>query len=460
MKAPLLISLVFAAGCAAGKVGVEEDLSHPRDLASAPSDSATAPAADLAPSDGAGATPDDTGPPPPPGGPVRYLPGIRHSPLTSGIVAALVDVLGATTGRQSVFAKIGDSITVDGNYLHCYAGTDIMLDTSSALEPTRAYFQMTLADASKSSFDRTSLAAVVGKTAGWAITGTPTPIDQEVAAINPAFALVQYGTNETDPCCVESFETNITGVVDALLMHNIVPLLSTIPPRGDSTTLNALVPEFNAVIRVVAQRRQIPYFDFWQTLINLPQYGLAGDGVHPQVYVSGSAHGCWLTPAGLTEGTNQHNKIALEALDRAKRYLINAATPDAAPPPLAGSGTWQDPLVVDALPFVDVGDTSKSTTSVANVYSCATQNEGGPEVVYKVTLDAPATLRARVFVEPGVDIDLHWLSAPMASACLLRNDKVLDITAQAGTYYLSADTFVSAGVPKPGPYRLTLVKLN
>jgi hypothetical protein len=439
---------VVCAGCQSPRALVL-DLGHAHDAAAV--DSAVAPS-DASPAVAAAAS----------AGPARYLPGILHSPFTASILDGLSAALAATSGRKSVFAKIGDSITADTNFLDCYAGSDIMLDQYAALGPSRDFFNVTPADASSSSFNRTSLAAAAGQTAGWAIGGSPSPIDQEVAAITPAFAVVMFGTNETDSTLIHAFERNLTGVVDALLGHGVVPLVSTIPPRGDSATVDALVPEMNAVVRAVAQRRQIPYMDYWQTLVNLPQYGLSADGVNPAPY---AGHPCWLTAAGLAEAMNQRNWITLTALDRVRRFLLEADSrppPDPDPPSLAGSGTWDDPLVVDALPFIDVNDTSMSATSIANVYSCAPQNEGGPEIVYQVTLAAPTHLHMRVFEDPGVDVDLQWLSMPSASACLARADNDLDVMAPAGTYWLSIDSYVpsTTGVAKAGAYRLTMVAVN
>ena len=47
-----------------------------------------------------------------------------------------------------------------------------------------------------SPFDRASLAVMSGRTAGWAISGTPSPLAQEIEAIDPQMALVEYGTND------------------------------------------------------------------------------------------------------------------------------------------------------------------------------------------------------------------------------------------------------------------------
>ena len=424
--------------CTGGEIiGPRQDLAQPLDGGSD---------ADLSPVDDAGM---------PLLGPSRYPAGALHSSMSPAVVARLSSVLSATTGQKDVFAKVGDSITVDNNFLDCYAGTDVMLDSESALEPTRTWFNQTAVSGSNTSFDRTSLSATVGWSAGAAITGSPTPIQQEATAINPAFAVVMFGTNDTSATGFWTFEKNLRGVVDQLLGLGVVPLLSTIPPRGDSTAMNALVPEMNAIIRAVAQYRQIPYMDYWQTLTGLPQYGLAGDGIHPQVFTGG--HGCWLTPSALQFGCNQRNRVTLESLDRVRRFLVAGTAAEAAPPPLLGAGTFANPRQIDVLPFVDDGDTTKSTSSQANVYSCAPQDESGPEIVYTLTLTTAATVRARVYCDTNVDVDLHWLTQPDAAHCTARNDKTLEVIAQPGTYYLSVDSFVSAGVAKSGGYRLTVV---
>ncbi|MSP60279.1 MAG: SGNH/GDSL hydrolase family protein [Myxococcales bacterium] len=390
----------------------------------------------------------------------RYPAGMLHSPVSPWVASHLGAVLAKSPGRKDVFAKVGASITVSTNFLHCFAGGDVKLDQYAALEPSRAWWKKTSADGVHTSFDRASLAAVVGWSAGKPLQGNPSPLEQEVAAIKPAFAVVMLGTNDTYVQGIYPFEKNLLAVVDGLLARGVVPLVSTIPPRGDTLEANALVPEMNAIIRAVAQARQVPFLDLWQTLVKLPAYGLAGDGVHLQAYVSGGVHACWLTPPALQAGMNRRNLITLEALDRARRLLVDGGPADAEGPPLVGDGTWKSPLTVDALPFVDDRDTAKSTTSVAAVYSCGAQNEGGPEVVYRVQLAQAAKLRARVFVDDGVDVDLHWLDGPAPDRCLARADKQLDVQAGPGTYWLVADTFVSGGVARSGAYRLTLVRLD
>ena len=45
-------------------------------------------------------------------------------------------------------------------------------------------------------YDRATYAAMIGRTAAWVMEGSPAPVEQEATAINPAFALLNYGTND------------------------------------------------------------------------------------------------------------------------------------------------------------------------------------------------------------------------------------------------------------------------
>ena len=380
---------------------------------------------------------------------VRYPAGPLHAPLSAEVVARAA---ATRRGRADVFAKVGASNTVSQGFFHCFSGSDIMWGASAGLQPTRAFFARTL-----DSFDRDSLAATVGWQASDALAGSPNAIERELAAIQPGWAVVLFGTNDTFAAGVAPFERGLTGVVDALQAGGAVPILTTIPPRGDSASADALALEINAIVRVVAARRGVPLLDLWQRLVGLPQYGLVADGIHLASY---QGHPCWFTPAALAAaGMNQRNIVTLEALDRVRRVVLEGAPAEAAAARLAGRGSWSEPYVIDGLPFVDGGDTTLSSTREAARYACGGQDEGGPEVVYRVELTTAATLRARVLVDDGVDVDLHWLDAPRADACSARADRTLDVTAAAGVHYLAIDSFVSGGVARAGGYRVTLVAL-
>lgn len=387
---------------------------------------------------------------------VHYPFGPLHSPLTAAVAARLRAIVDTSPHRKDVFAKVGDSNTVNTHFLSCFAGTDVRLGAYAALEPTRQFFRKTLADGTRTSFDRLTLAATVGWGTSKPIADDPSPIEDEVAAIKPAFAVVMLGTNDTYETGVTSFERNLGLVVDALVKEKVAPVLTTIPQRTDTAVAAALLPEMNAIIRVVAEHRAVPLIDLAKALEPLDGFGLAGDGIHLQVYSMGGAHGCWLTPEGLTEGMNQRNLLTLQGLDRLRKFVLDKATPETAPPPIAGTGGWATPFAVASLPFVDHHTTTGAADEV-DKYACGSQDESGPEVVYRVTLAKPTKLRIRVFADDGVDVDLHWLDGATAASCTARADRLLDVDAAAGVFHVVVDTFVTAGMPKSGAYRLTIV---
>ena len=159
------------------------------------------------------------------------------------------------------------------------------------------------------------------------------------------------------------------------------------------------MPWYNGVTRALAQSRQIPYVDLHRALLPLPNHGITTvDGVHLNTYVSaGSARGCLLTTAGLRYGHNVRNLLTLEALSRAWSAVTTQTAADATATLRTGNGTTADPLVVDTLPFVDVRDTRRDGARVLDTYSaCSTANEGGAEVVYRLEVTRPMTVRATV----------------------------------------------------------------
>ena len=116
-------------------------------------------------------------------------------------------------------------------------------------------------------------------------------------------------------------------------------------------------------------------------------------------------------------------------------------------------------ICVGAFPFHDDNDTSASTARALAGYSCdPTIDESGPEVVYRVVLPADGFLSAAVDDSlAGVDVDLHILSALDAAACLDRGNFDARAHLTAGTYYVVADTWVSATAgEQSGPYAIDI----
>ncbi|MBM4776907.1 MAG: SGNH/GDSL hydrolase family protein [Archangiaceae bacterium] len=403
----------------------------------------------------------DAGTPAPDGGLVVYPFNQTHSPLTPALVDNLRRIAARASHDDDTFMKVGDSNTVNTNHLACFAGANVDLSGRTSLQPTLDAFKATRIG-STTPFDRVTLSAVVGWSASAAIAGSPSPVEQELTATNARFATVMYGTNDIQSMNLDAYGRNMFTLVDLLLARGVVPIVTSIPPRDDSMTADAQVPWYNGVTRALAQARGIPYVDLNRELLPLPNHGITTvDGLHLNVYVpSGSGRGCLLTSAGLRYGHNVRNLVTLEGLARARNAVTQRTAPDTTATLRFGSGLSTDPLVIDTLPFVDVRDTQRDgARSIASYGACSTANEGGPEVIYRLDVNRSMTIRATVISLGTSDIDIHLLRGSVAAAnCLNRNDKTITMALMPGTYFLSLDTFVSAGSEKSGEYALVVME--
>jgi hypothetical protein len=385
--------------------------------------------------------------------PEPYVEGPAHSPLTPFVVESLRAVRARGAQDEALFAKVGDSITVSNQFLHCFDGDSVDLD-GRPLEGALEHFAGGDA-AGTSPFGRESVAAAIGWHAGRVLEGSPSPLEQEVAAIDPAFALVMFGTNDIGIVPFEDFANNLLDIADQLLDQGIVPIFSTFPPRGDDPSVNAEVPSWNLAVRAVAEARQVPLIDLHQALVGLPDFGLGGDALHPSAFASGA---CVLTSEALEDGYNVRNLLSAEALARVHAVLVEGGSaPDVPGAPLAGSGTHADPWVIDRLPFTHGASTLFSEERLLSLYTgCdSDSDESGPELVYRLELDAPATLRLNVFDRGETDIDLHVLSALDEGACVERAHREIEVSLAAGSHFVVLDTFVSSR-ELAGEYLLTI----
>ncbi|MCB9547539.1 MAG: SGNH/GDSL hydrolase family protein [Myxococcales bacterium] len=447
---------------------IESDAADPLDAGPPPPDMAPAPDAEVPDADrpppprDAEVPPPDMAPPPPAEGPARYVAGRLHSPLTPAVQASLRQIVARDAGRRgNVFAKIGDSLTVSNSFLKCFAGNGVELAGRDALAGTIRHFLGGSA-AGTDPFRRDSAAATVGWSAISALRGDPSPIDQEVDALDPRLAVVMFGTNDIQRANITAYADEMFDIVDLLLSQGIIPLLSSIPPRGDSAAADDVVPSYNAIVRGIAEGRQIPFMDLEMALRPLPRYGLAGDRLHGSTYQRDGAYlPCSFTEAGLQHGYNWRNLLTIESLHRVLQSVLgDEAPPDPPAPPRAGRGTPDDPFVIDTFPFTHVADTREATSRAFDRYpGCgANQDESGPEYVYRLDLDAPTTLRAYVFDRGDVDIDIHLLGDTDPAACLDRDHTGFAASLDPGTWYFVLDSFVgNGGQSHAGEYLFVLV---
>ena len=123
-------------------------------------------------------------------------------------------------------------------------------------------------------------------------------------------------------------------------------------------------------------------------------------------------------------------------------------------------GDWGEPITINSFPYVHRASTL-SRSSQIDGYSCASNlSESGPEVLYRLQIGQSGILNVQLQGDNGqVDVDIHLLSAmtqsgTQASACLARNNRSLEQSLSAGTYYLAVDSY--AGAAQAGDYTLNV----
>jgi len=127
---------------------------------------------------------------------------------------------------------------------------------------------------------------------------------------------------------------------------------------------------------------------------------------------------------------------------------------------LEPDGSWAAPFVIDELPATVDGDTTMAVSSEASSYwPCAPDtDEGGPEVVYRLTIDQPGWLDLALddaFAD--VDVDVQLLAELTPDACITRGHLDAGAPVQPGNYWVVVDTWVDGeDTALAGPYSLTV----
>lgn len=230
--------------------------------------------------------------------------------------------------RANVFSKVGDSITVNDDFLIPFAVGGYDLGEYSYLQPIIDYFSMATARTGNS-FINISLAANPGWSTWTAINiyaadesicfEGETPIECELRMVKPSVALIMLGTNDvadTDNVTAGVYERQLRRVIETAIEMGVVPVVSTLPEFHRPSGYRVAI--FNDIIAKLADEYDIPLWNYWASLQGLPNDGLSSDGVHPSVAPSSATD---FSEAGLKYGMNMRNLTALQTLDAVWRYL-------------------------------------------------------------------------------------------------------------------------------------------
>lgn len=322
--------------------------------------------------------------------------------LESEVIARVRAISSVRERQENVFAKMGGSSIESRAFLHCFSvERNIDLAEYDSLRPAIEYFREGRAPR-RSPFARVSLAARVGWSLRQGLAGRPSHALQEVRAINPRYALAFFGGNDVQGRNPRRFAERLEQLVESLVQRGVVPILGATTPRGDDPEMDEWARRYNRVSRGLAMAWQLPYVDFYTALNELPNHGLAGDGVHPNVMMDGArGRPCVFDEQGLRYGANQRNLRTLQTLDGLWRA---SQAPAEAPAPRVGEGTPSSPLRLTQIPF---GERLQPGTlsSELDGYACnEAEPAPGPERVYRLLIDETRPIELNVFGEGGARI--------------------------------------------------------
>lgn len=268
-------------------------------------------------------------PPPPPTNTNVPPGGYVDNSFVTGISQHARDIFlaGRNRGnRANVFSKVGDSITVSGQFLFPIGSGQYDLRGYGRLAEVVAHFSAGYARTGNSYYN-TSLAAKNGWSS-WSVLA-PSLADRAVCRTNesplmceyritrPAVALIMLGTNDVLGTTADAYRANMRRVVADTIAMGIIPVVSTIPPFQRSG-YEGRADELNAILISVAQEYDVPVWHYWAALQPLPNHGLALDGVHP----SWSPAPADFTADNLRYGYTVRNLTALEVLDAVWRQVM------------------------------------------------------------------------------------------------------------------------------------------
>jgi lysophospholipase L1-like esterase len=257
------------------------------------------------------------------------------SPMTTAVVDNLVDIMADGINlRPNVFMVVGDSISDAGGLLSYYLGNcaypyGVLEQTYGwvDIKDLRCYPDLTngldyfltgrIGTGTVTSFTRDSLSARASRTATWALAGSSSPVQQEINALHPQYALIMFGSNDTygipavgGEAQIATVANTILAIVDTLIDQGIIPILISSPtkPRYD-----AQLAYLADLLETAAAAYKIPYVDFYAASWPLPNHGQGTDGTHPCPYDYNRT--CVFTREALNYGANMHNLVTLKVLD-------------------------------------------------------------------------------------------------------------------------------------------------
>ncbi len=377
------------------------------------------------------------------------------SPIDAAQLRALREIAERSDSlRDNVFAKMGGSSIASRAFLHCFTSRQIDLGAHDHLQDTIDFFRQGNAGGGNP-FTRESLAARVGWSLRQGLTGRPPRVVQEVRATKARFALAFFGGNDVQGRNPITFGERLEKMLSFLVDRGVVPVVGSTTPRGDDPTMDQWARRYNLVSRGIARAWKLPYVDFYSAAAELPNRGLAGDGVHPNVHREGRrTRPCWLNDEAVRSGFNARNLHTLELLHRLRTTLFDhedtsdeSNTPAPAQPeieeplPLVGAGTREQPLRLATIPFGErISDPSAFEPSPEASAECDSARSANPTRVYRIRVEEVITIEALALTMGGARAVIHVFGDDPTLPCSLDSeDGSLRTTLAPGIHHIGIE---------------------
>jgi len=215
--------------------------------------------------------------------------------------------------NPNAFSKVGDCDTSTDWYLSNYDLDERYYNLGEYADQFRPVI-----DFFRGSFGRRSLAAKPGFSAASVLSNYWTdysicetgevPITCEYRINNPAFVLISLGTN--DGYNPPSFKDNLRAIIDLTIEQGRLPILMT---KADNVEKDFSI---NQDIADLAAEYDIPLWNFWAAIQEIPNHGLVEDGIHLTFYKEDFSD-----PESFQYAWTYRNLTAMQLLDKVRKII-------------------------------------------------------------------------------------------------------------------------------------------
>lgn len=251
-------------------------------------------------------------------------------PLSDTVVSQIktIAMIGKARGNNlTVFAKVGDSITVGERFLYPFGDGKYQLGDHTYLQPViDAFTQTSVREVN--SFNNPTVAAKVGWSAynvlsprnadPYQCEAGESPLVCEYRTIQPSIAFIMFGTNDVGFRTEDEYRHDTGEIIKTSMEMGVIPVLYTIPPQP---RVMDRVSAFNTIIRDLASANNLPLIELAPAMMDLPGNGLAYDNVHPSWPPGDEELAAYFTPENLSYGYTIRNLLTLQMLDRVWRVI-------------------------------------------------------------------------------------------------------------------------------------------